>query len=209
MRCGSTCYSTSHLMRIIDLAQETDELRAALPHAGSEFHAQVKAAARLLTDTFAAGGKVLVCGNGGSAAEAQHFSDEMLGRYRQNRRSYPVIALTADGAALTCIGNDFGFTEIFARQVEGLGNTGDLLIGISTSGNSRNVLRAVEAAKAKAMRVIALTAPQGKLRELADVAIESPSVNTARIQELHLHAIHLLSEYFEDETTETEAGGER
>jgi len=184
-------------MRSVDLPKELQELRAVLERAAGEFLLQVERAARLLGETFAAGGKVLVCGNGGSAAEAQHFSDEMLGRYKQNRPSYPVVALTADSAALTCIGNDFGFEEVFARQVEGLGKPGDVLMGLSTSGNSKNVLRAVEVATARRMKVIALTATRGKLRELADVSIESPSETTARIQELHLHAIHLLSEYFE------------
>lgn len=179
------------------LRRETSELRAMLENTGAEFYAQVDRAAQLLREVFAAGGKVLVCGNGGSAAEAQHFSDEMLGRYKKNRQSYPVIALTADSAAITCIGNDFGFEEIFSRQVEGLGKPGDILLGLSTSGNSKNILRAATVAKSRGMKVIALTAPQGKLRELADVSIESPSNTTARIQELHLHAIHLLSEYFE------------
>lgn len=182
---------------MVATATETAELAAVLAQLGRSFHDAVARAAAALRETFARGGKVLICGNGGSAAEAQHFSDEMVGRYRANRPSYPVIALTADSAALTCIGNDYGFAEIFARQVEAYGQPGDVLIGLSTSGNSQNVLRAAEVAKAKAMIVIALTAPQGKLRELADLSIESPSTTTARIQEIHLHAIHLLSEYFE------------
>jgi D-sedoheptulose 7-phosphate isomerase len=187
------------MLTIESLKKETGELSTVLIQVGEPFFRAVMDAAQLLKDTFAAGGKVLICGNGGSAAESQHFSDEMLGRYKTNRPSYPVVALTADSAAITCIGNDFGFEEVFARQVEGLGKPGDVLIGISTSGNSKNVLRAAEVAKGKGMKVVVLTAPKGKLRELADISIESPSHTTARIQELHLHAIHLLSEFFEPE----------
>lgn len=184
-----------------NLAAETAALADVIAKLGPEFSAAVAQAAHVLTAAFARGGKALICGNGGSAAEAQHFSDEMVGRYRANRRSYPVIALTADSAALTCIGNDFGFTEIFARQVEAYGNPGDVLLALSTSGNSPNVLRGVEVAKTRGLSVIALTGTRGRLREMADVAIEAPSENTARIQEIHLHAIHLLSEYFEPSVT--------
>lgn len=181
------------------IERETEELRSVTGQLGSEFHTAVRQAAAALAAAFARGGKALICGNGGSAAEAQHFSDEMLGRYKRNRRSYPVIALTADSAALTCIGNDFGFEEIFARQVEAYGQSGDVLIGLSTSGNSKNVLRAADVAKQRGMTVIALTAPQGALRTRADISIEAPATTTARIQEVHLHAIHLLSEFFEPE----------
>ena len=186
-------------MKKIDARRETRELQDILENIPESFFDAIEQAALLLDKAYTSGNKVLICGNGGSAAEAQHFSDEMVGRYKKNRPSLPVVSLTADSAALTCIGNDFGFEEIFARQVQGLGKQGDVLIGISTSGNSKNVLRAAEEAKKKEMKVIALTAPQGKLREVADVSIESPSLITARIQELHLHVVHLLSEYFEAE----------
>jgi len=186
-------------MKKIDAKRETEELRSVLENIPAEFFSSIEQAALLLDKTYTSGNKVLICGNGGSAAEAQHFSDEMLGRYKKNRPSLPVVSLTADSAALTCIGNDFGFEELFARQVQGLGKQGDVLIGISTSGNSKNILRAVEEAKKKEMKVIALTSPQGRLREMADISIESPSLVTARIQELHLHVVHLLSEYFEAE----------
>lgn len=180
-----------------DAKRETAELFHVLEGLTDEFYTSVERAARLMQDAWKHGRKVLICGNGGSAAEAQHFSDEMVGRYKTNRPSYPVIALTADSAVLTCIGNDFGFEEIFARQVEAYGQQGDVLIGLSTSGNSKNVLRAAHVAKRRQMQVIALTAPQGELRNLADVSIESPSTTAARIQEIHLHAIHLIAEYFE------------
>jgi D-sedoheptulose 7-phosphate isomerase len=184
-------------MRSVDLPRESAELQHVVQSIGAEFHAQVQRAAVIIEETFRTGGTVLVCGNGGSAAEAQHFSDEMLGRYKTNRPSYPVVSLTADSAAITCIGNDFGFDDVFARQVDGLGKAGDVLVALSTSGTSRNILRAVERAREKNMKVVALTGRKGTLRERADVAIESPSDTTARIQELHLHAIHLLSEFFE------------
>ena len=179
------------------LRRETQELQGVLAQLGTEFFRRIEQTARLLRDTFDRGGKALICGNGGSAAEAQHFSDEMLGRYKSARRSYPVVALTADTAALTCIGNDFGFEEIFSRQVDGLGKPGDVLIAISTSGNSPNILRAAEAARDHDLRVVALTGPHGRLRTVADISLESPSVSTARIQEVHLHIIHLLCECFE------------
>jgi D-sedoheptulose 7-phosphate isomerase len=183
----------------VDLKKESSELLKVVENLPESFYQSLEATARLLDATFKSGHKVMVCGNGGSAAEAQHISDEMLGRYKNNRPAYPVIALTADSMAITCIGNDFGYEEIFSRQVEALGQAGDVLIGLSTSGNSKNVLRAVEVAKARGMKIVALTAPKGKFRELADISIESPSMTTARIQEIHLHAIHLLCEYFEAE----------
>lgn len=181
----------------IDLQRETVELADLLRTLGPQFADTVAQIAAVLRSTFARGGKVLVCGNGGSAAEAQHFSDEMLGRYRANRQSYPVIALTADAAALTCIGNDFGFDEIFARQVEALGNRGDVLFALSTSGNSPNVLRALTVAKERGLISVGLTGLRGRLREQADLVLSVPATSTARIQEVHLHAIHLLCEYFE------------
>ncbi len=184
----------------VDLKKESSELGQVLSALDENFFASVARAAELLNKTFENGNKVLICGNGGSAAEAQHFSDEMIGRFKKDRRPYPVIALTADSAAITCIANDFGYEEVFARQVEGLGKEGDLLIGISTSGNSKNILKAVEVAKGKGMKVLALTAPRGSLREVSDVSIESPATVTARIQEIHLHVVHLLSEYFEEQT---------
>lgn len=186
-------------MKKTDLKKETDELLTVVKNLSDDFYRSLEATATLLDETFRGGHKVLVCGNGGSAAEVQHISDEMLGRYKNNRPAYPVIALTADSMAITCIGNDFGFENIFSRQVEALGQAGDVLIGLSTSGNSKNVVKAVEVAKTKGMKVVALTAPKGKLRELADISIESPSMTTARIQEIHLHAIHLLCEFFEAE----------
>lgn len=162
------------------------------------FHKQVEDVVVHLKEAFAAGGKVLIAGNGGSAAEAQHFSDEMLGRYRSDRRPYPAVALAADTAAITCIGNDYGFEQIFARQIEALGNEGDVFIGLTTSGTSKNILAAAEKAREKGMTVIAFTGRTGAFTEMADAVIESPSDKAAIVQEFHLHAIHLICEAFEE-----------
>ena len=164
----------------------------------SEFHQQIEAAARHLKEAFSRGKKVLVAGNGGSAAEAQHLSDEMVGRYAKDRAAYPVVALTADGAVLTCIGNDYGFEQVFKRQVEALGQEGDIFIGLTTSGTSKNILAAAEQARAQGMTIIAFTGRKGTFGAMADYPIISPSDSAPRVQELHLHAIHLLCELFED-----------
>ena len=148
------------------------------------------------------GCRILVCGNGGSAADAQHFAAELSGRYVKERRALAGIALTVDTSALTAIGNDYGFDQVFSRQVEALGRPGDLLVGISTSGNSRNVILAVEAAKALGMRTLGLLGRDGgQLRTLVDDALVVPSPVTARIQELHLMTYHFwceaLDQHFE------------
>ncbi|BDU78493.1 D-sedoheptulose 7-phosphate isomerase [Mesoterricola sediminis] len=141
------------------------------------------------------GGRILVCGNGGSAADAQHLAAELSGRYVKERRALAGIALTVDTSALTAIGNDYGFDQVFSRQVEALGRPGDLLIGISTSGNSPNVIRAVEAAKALGLRTLGLLGRDGgRLRELADDCLVVPSRVTARIQEVHLMIYHFWCE---------------
>lgn len=155
-----------------------------------------------LKEAFEKGKKVLIAGNGGSAAEAQHFSDEFVGRYKADRPAYPVVALTADGAVLTCIGNDYGYEDVFARQVEALGREGDIFIGLTTSGNSKNILKAAKVAHDQGMTVVAFTGPSGALTEIADHAIVSPSKTGSRIQELHLHAIHLICEAFEPDSSQ-------
>ena len=143
-----------------------------------------------------AGGKVLACGNGGSASDAQHFAAEFIGRFERERPGLAAIALTTDTSILTAIGNDYSFAEIFSKQVQALGQPGDVLIAITTSGNSANVLAAVEAAHAKEMTVIAFTGRGGgKMNELlteTDVHICVPHERTARIQEVHILALHCL-----------------
>lgn len=177
--------------------QHTRQLAADLKNV-KDFHGQVLAVVEQLNEAFNNGHKVLIAGNGGSATLAEHLSDEMVGRYKTNRRPYPVIALTADSAVLTCIGNDFGYEQVFGRQVEALGEEGDIFIGLSTSGNSANILRAADAAREHGLTVIAFTGKKGKLKDLADYAITTPGDTTARIQERDLHAIHLICEAFEE-----------
>lgn len=169
------------------------------------FHEQTSQAAEHLHESFSKGGRVFVAGNGGSASEAQHLAEEFIGRYRTDRTPYPMISLTADSNAITCIANDFGFDQIYSRQIEALGQEGDVFVGLSTSGNSENILKAAEAARVNGMTVIALTGTAGKLREIADIAIEAPAPKigdtkyaTERMQELHLHAIHMICETFEE-----------
>src|SRR5580693_2353435 len=141
------------------------------------------------------GHKIFACGNGGSAADAQHLVAELIGRFLHERRALPAIALTADAATLTAIGNDYGYERVFARQLEGLGQRGDLLFAISTSGNSPNVLQAAQTARDLGCTVIALTGERGgKLAAHADLLICAPSTVTARIQEVHTLCIHAIAD---------------
>jgi len=153
-------------------------------------------AADVLHASLACGGKILSCGNGGSAADAQHFSSELLGRFESERRPLAAVALTTDTSTLTAVGNDYGYDRVFSRQVEGLGREGDVLLAISTSGNSPNVLEALKAAHAKSMSVVALTGRDGgeiaRMLEAGDIELRVPSDRTIRIQETHLLIIHSL-----------------
>jgi D-sedoheptulose 7-phosphate isomerase len=160
-----------------------------------------RAAARL-TDCLTAGGKILICGNGGSAADSQHFAAELVGRFERERRNLPAIALTTDTSAITAIGNDYAFEEIFSRQVSALGRRGDALIAISTSGNSGNVLAAMAEAHAVGMCVIALTGRDGgkmgaRCRD-QDVHINVPHARTVRIQEVHILVLHGLCDLIDN-----------
>lgn len=156
-------------------------------------------ATQLIIDTFKSGGKVLLCGNGGSAADCQHMATELVNTLSKVffRPSLPAFALTTDTSVITSFANDFGFDGVFERQVQGLGKPNDLLIGISTSGNSKNVVRAIKAAKVLKMRTLALTGTTGILQKLANVAICVPSRNTQYIQEAHLSIEHILCELVE------------
>ncbi len=152
---------------------------------------EIEKTAGTIINALKAGNKVLVCGNGGSAADSQHLAGELIVRFETERRSLPAIALTTDTSVLTATGNDYGLDSIFARQVEGLGSKGDVLIAISTSGNSQNILKAIEAAKAKGMEVIGLTGKDGgKMKSLPIQNLIIPSPTTARIQECHILIIH-------------------
>ena len=143
--------------------------------------------------------KLLICGNGGSAAESQHFAAELVGRFKINRGSLPALALTTDTSILSSIGNDLGFDKVFEKQVEAFGNEGDVLFALSTSGNSENVIQAINQAKTKCMKVISLTGNSGgKMKSLSDICLVVPSLDTARIQEAHLVIIHTLCEIIEN-----------
>jgi D-sedoheptulose 7-phosphate isomerase len=149
----------------------------------------------LVHRTLQKGGQVLVCGNGGSASDAQHFAAELIGRYREERRALAALALSADGSVLTCLANDYGYEQVFARQIEAHGRAGDLLLAISTSGRSPNVVRALERARALGLETAAfLGRDGGAAQALAGLAIVVPDAETARIQECHGLLIHLLCE---------------
>jgi phosphoheptose isomerase len=195
----------------VDPKQEGDALqekvRASL-HESAELKRQVAesctdsilSAARLISEAFRAGGKVLLCGNGGSAADCQHMAAEFVSLLRTtfDRPGLPAVALTTDTSFLTAYANDFGFEGVFARQVQALGREGDVLIGISTSGNSKNVVRAVEAAREGGLRTVVLTGGGGgRLPALADVAVSVPSGETQHIQESHLTVEHLICDLVE------------
>jgi D-sedoheptulose 7-phosphate isomerase len=152
----------------------------------------------MVRDTVSRGGTLFFCGNGGSAADAQHMATEYVVRYMRDRRAYPAVALTTDTSLITAAGNDLGFEHIFSRQVEALARGGDLLVIHSTSGNSPNVLRAAEAARAKGVAVLAFSARDGgQLRALADHSVVIPTSRTDRAQELHLCIEHLICDYVE------------
>ena len=154
---------------------------------------RIAQAAELFAASLTAGGKALTCGNGGSLCDAQHFAEELSGRYRQDRRALAAIALT-EASHMTCVANDFGFEFVFSRFVEALGRPGDVLLAISTSGNSPNILRAAEAARAAGLKVVSLTGKDGgQLAAISDVEIRVPHFGFAdRIQEVHIKVIHIL-----------------
>ncbi len=160
----------------------------------------IKKISQLLAQSLANGGTLFWCGNGGSAADSQHLAAELVGRFKKNRRALRSIALTTDTSVLTCVANDYSYADIFSRQVEALGCPGDVLIGISTSGNSENVLRAFKAAKEVGLMTIALLGKGGgSTKDLVDHALVIPSDSTARIQEAHILIGHILCELIEQE----------
>jgi D-sedoheptulose 7-phosphate isomerase len=156
----------------------------------------IKFAIELIVNAFQNGNKLLICGNGGSAADSQHFAAEFTGRYEMERKPLPAIALTTDTSALTAIGNDYSFDVVFSKQVEALGNAGDILFAISTSGNSKNVVKAIEVAQATGMQVITLTGKDGgalvKMLRESDISICAHVKRTARIQEIHILVMHTI-----------------
>lgn len=160
----------------------------------------VAKAAETIAKALGAGNKLLVCGNGGSAADSQHIAAELVGRFEMERRALPAIALSTDTSILTAVSNDYSFEKVFARQVEAHGTKGDVLFAISTSGNSGNVLEAVAAGRKRGMRIISMTGISGgKLRALSDICIKVPSDKTPRIQEVHIAIGHIICELVEKE----------
>ena len=159
---------------------------------------KMMAAAELMADSIKDGGKVISCGNGGSMSDAMHFAEELTGRFRDDRRGLAAIAIS-DPTHITCVGNDYGFDYIFSRYIEAVGKPGDVILAISTSGNSANVINAVEAAKSKNMKVVALTGKSGgQLADMADIEIRAPHNGYSdRIQEIHIKVIHVLIQQIE------------
>ncbi|MGI5869698.1 MAG: D-sedoheptulose-7-phosphate isomerase [Kiritimatiellia bacterium] len=185
--------STSHPSSS-DFKQFIDDAAAAI-RSLHDVLPDIEAAVELIVTTLSSGGKVLTAGNGGSAAEAMHLAEELSGRYKHNRRALPGLALCADGTALTCIANDFGFDQVFARQIEAFGAPGDLLVLFSTSGNSPNLLEAARAAQSRQMKVLSLLGRGGgALRGKSDVDILVPDTAGAHVQEAHQVVLHLMLE---------------
>lgn len=181
---------------IAEKIREKHTLLDRLEEAG--YLAGVEHAGETLAGILRSGKKILLAGNGGSAADAQHFAGEIVGRFLMERDALPAQSLCTDPSVVTCIGNDYGYDNLFARQVAGLGQEGDAFIGISTSGNSENIIRAIREARRKSMKVIGLLGKGGgKIRDLCDVALVVPSDSTPRIQEIHTFTVHLLCEMIE------------
>jgi D-sedoheptulose 7-phosphate isomerase len=190
-----------------DITRSLLESAALQDRVARELGATIARAGGLFVESLRAGGKLLFFGNGGSAADAQHLAAEFVGRYAAERAPLPAIALTTDSSALTAIGNDYGFDQIFVRQIRALGRPGDVAIAISTSGRSRNVIVGVEAAREAGLATIALTGGDGgDLAAIVDVAIVVPSTATARIQECHIAIGHVLCEYVDGELTGKDGG---
>ncbi|HEY9116323.1 MAG TPA: D-sedoheptulose 7-phosphate isomerase [Roseivirga sp.] len=164
----------------------------------------IEKAALLMSESINAGNKIFSCGNGGSHCDAMHFAEELTGRYREDRKALPALAIS-DPSHISCVSNDFGYDAIFSRYIEGLGKKGDVLLGISTSGNSKNILRAAAMAKQKKMKVVVLSGKNGgELAELADVEIRVPHFGYAdRIQEIHIKVIHIIIQLIEKHTIGT------
>lgn len=160
---------------------------------------KVQEAADEISSAFENGNKLLICGNGGSAADSQHFAAELVGRFEKEKQPLPAISLTTDTSILTAIANDYGYDDVFAKQVKALGEKGDILFAISTSGNSPNVLKAVEFAREIGMKSISLTGKDGgKIARISDIDINIPVFSTARVQEAHITVIHIICKIVED-----------
>lgn len=191
-------------MDLIEANRAKEDLRSALAgheetvRAVATMEDGIATAANLIASAFAGGRQLLLCGNGGSAADAQHLAAELSGRFLKERRPWPALALSTNSSALTAIGNDYGFDEVFARQVRAHGCQGDVLLAISTSGNSPNVLAAIGAARERRMHVVGLSGADGQMAALCDVCLSVPGVSTPRIQEGHILIGHIICGLVED-----------
>lgn len=182
-----------------DVASSMGPRKRLLEWAGERGVPEIRRLAADLVESLRRGGAVFTCGNGGSASQAEHFAAELSGRFKLDRKSLPVFALSTNTASVTAISNDFGFAEMFARQIEGIGKTGDCLVALSTSGESKNIIRACETARLKGMKVLSLTGESGgSLAAVCDGVVRVPDTDTARIQEMHLLLLHLACQMIED-----------
>jgi D-sedoheptulose 7-phosphate isomerase len=182
--------------RILAIMQESESLHGRI----SSLAPQIRRAAELMLKALARGGKVMFAGNGGSASDAQHLAAELVNRFQRERSPMAGLALTTDVSVLTSIANDYSFDEVFSKQVMALGREGDVLVGISTSGGSKNIIRALEEAKAMGIATVGLTGEGGAIRDMVDCALAVPSGRTARIQEVHILIGHILCEIMEEES---------
>lgn len=193
-----TSGETARRALVVETFQTSARLHQALAD-GPAVEAMVRAG-EAIVQVLGAGGQVLVFGNGGSAADAQHLVAELVGRFERRRRGFPAVALTTDPSVLTAVANDYGFEAVFARQIDALGRAGDLAIGITTSGNSPNVVAGLEAAKVRGLRTLALTGNDGGAAgRLAEVHVNVPEAVTARVQEAHVTVLHLLCAFVDRE----------
>lgn len=183
---------------ISEITMQLAAHRDVIARVEQELTSRIAEMVELMVDTFQRGGKVLVMGNGGSAADAQHFVAEIVGRFKMERRGLPALALSTDTSILTAIGNDYGFDRVFSRQVEALAATGDLVIGISTSGNSPNVLLALQLARETGCRTVGLLGKDGgSIKDVCDLALIVPTNDTPRVQEAHITIIHIVCDLLE------------
>lgn len=183
---------------ITEITEQLAAHRAVISRIEGEMPHQIAAMTTMLVETFTRGGKLLVMGNGGSAADAQHFVAEIVGRFKMERRALPAVALSTDTSILTALGNDYGFDKVFRRQVEALAAAGDLVVGISTSGNSPNVQQALELARAMGCRTVGLLGKDGgSIKQWCDLALVVPADDTPRIQEGHITIIHIVCDLLE------------
>ncbi len=188
----------SNLNKIKDIIEQSIKAKQSIL-ANNTFVAAINKCADEISKSFTNGNKLLLCGNGGSAADAQHIAAEFSGRFYKDRKALPAEALHVNTSYLTSVGNDYGFDVVYSRMIEGIGNAGDVLIAISTSGNSDNIVKAMQAAKEKGMTCIALTGESGgSLLHLADITLNVPSTETPRIQEAHILIGHIICQLVEE-----------